>query len=171
MSTKSRFRQRQTVPGWVSGDTRIRDPLNGRTGIVQFIGEFEDPKSRVLMQNAVFVRPEGGGVGTLPAWNAADRTRPLGLASAARRPRVRRRRQRPGGHPGRSRKPRELTHRFPSGTPAGSIEIRKEYGMNENAPTEQNSGLLIGVRRIAAARSRAEEASDNTGGKSDMNDT
>ncbi|MFD4923620.1 MULTISPECIES: hypothetical protein [Streptomyces] len=43
--------------------------------------------------------------------------------------------------------------------------------MNENAPTEQNSGLLISVRRIAAARSRAEEASDNTGGKSDMNDT
>ncbi|WP_256097117.1 hypothetical protein [Streptomyces agglomeratus] len=43
--------------------------------------------------------------------------------------------------------------------------------MNENAPTEQNSGLLIGVRRITVARSRAEEASDNTGGKSDMNDT
>ncbi|AYV32604.1 hypothetical protein OHU17_36300 (plasmid) [Streptomyces goshikiensis] len=62
MSTKSRFRQRQTVPGWVSEGTRIRDPLNGRTGIVQFIGEFEDPKSRVVMQNAVFVRPEGGGV-------------------------------------------------------------------------------------------------------------
>ncbi|MEU5068931.1 hypothetical protein AB0G95_33370 [Streptomyces virginiae] len=62
MSTKSRNRQRQTVPGWVSEGTRIRDPLNGRTGIVQFIGEFEDPKSRVVMQNAVFARPEGGGV-------------------------------------------------------------------------------------------------------------
>ncbi|MFJ7327021.1 hypothetical protein ACIQVN_12340 [Streptomyces cyaneofuscatus] len=62
MSTKSRNRQRQTVPGWVSEGTRIRAPLNGRTGIVQFIGEFEDPKSRVVMQNAVFVRPEGGGV-------------------------------------------------------------------------------------------------------------
>lgn len=59
----------------------------------------------------------------------------------------------------------------PAGIPVGSIKVRKEYGMNENAPTEQNSGLLIGVRRIAAARSRAEEASDNTGGKSDMNDT
>ncbi|MGW0960184.1 hypothetical protein ACWD4K_14395 [Streptomyces gelaticus] len=43
--------------------------------------------------------------------------------------------------------------------------------MNENAPTEQTSSLLIGVRRIAAARSRAEEASDNTGGRSDMNDS
>ncbi|GHG68644.1 hypothetical protein GCM10018779_41640 [Streptomyces griseocarneus] len=31
--------------------------------------------------------------------------------------------------------------------------------------------MLIGVRRITAARSRAEEASDNTGGRSDMNDT
>ncbi|MEO3972859.1 hypothetical protein [Streptomyces sp. CAU 1734] len=59
---QSRFRQRQTAPGWVSEGTRIRDPLNGRTGIVQFIGEFEDPTSRVVMQNAVFVRPEGGRV-------------------------------------------------------------------------------------------------------------
>ncbi len=53
--------------------------------------------------------------------------------------------------------------------------MKKEYVMNENiptnAPTEQNSGLLLSVRRITAARSRAEEASDNTGGKSDMNDT
>lgn len=43
--------------------------------------------------------------------------------------------------------------------------------MDENAPVEQSSGLLIGVRRITAARSRTEEASDNTGGESDMNDT
>ncbi|WP_328789265.1 MULTISPECIES: hypothetical protein [unclassified Streptomyces] len=62
MSTKSRIRQRQTVPGWVSEGTRIHDPLRGCTGIVQFIGEFEDPKTRVVMQNAVFARPEGGGV-------------------------------------------------------------------------------------------------------------
>ncbi|MFE9468947.1 hypothetical protein ACFYNW_36025 [Streptomyces virginiae] len=62
MSTQNRTRQRRTVPGWVSEGTRIRDPLNGRTGIVQFIGEFEDPKTRVVMQNAVFARPEGGGV-------------------------------------------------------------------------------------------------------------
>ncbi|MER5933066.1 hypothetical protein [Streptomyces sp. NPDC002054] len=62
MPTQSRIRQRQTVPGWVSEGTHIHDPLRGCTGIVQFIGEFEDPKSRVVMQNAVFVRPEGGGV-------------------------------------------------------------------------------------------------------------
>ncbi|MFJ9596684.1 hypothetical protein ACIRS3_28535 [Streptomyces virginiae] len=62
MSTKSRNCQRQTIPGWVSEGTRLRDPLNGRTGIVQFIGEFEDPKSRLVMQNTVFARPEGGGV-------------------------------------------------------------------------------------------------------------
>lgn len=53
----------------------------------------------------------------------------------------------------------------------GPTKVRKEYGMDENAPVEQSSGLLIGVRRITAARSRTEEASDNTGGKSDMNDT
>ncbi|WP_311137308.1 hypothetical protein [Streptomyces sp. I6] len=50
------------MPSWVREGTRIRDPLSGRTGIVQFIGEFEDPKSRVVMQDAVFARPEGGGV-------------------------------------------------------------------------------------------------------------
>ncbi|MET7533497.1 MULTISPECIES: hypothetical protein [Streptomyces] len=42
--------------------------------------------------------------------------------------------------------------------------------MHENTQT-QDSGLVVGVRRITAARTRAEEASDNTGGKSDMNDT
>ncbi|MDX2389525.1 MULTISPECIES: hypothetical protein [unclassified Streptomyces] len=62
MSTESRNRQRQAVPGWVSEGTRIRDPLRGRTGVVQFIGEFEDPTTRVILQNAVFARPEGGGV-------------------------------------------------------------------------------------------------------------
>ncbi|KPI06831.1 hypothetical protein OK074_4012 [Actinobacteria bacterium OK074] len=62
MSAENRIRQRQTVPGWISEGTLIRDPLNGSTGIVQFIGEFEDPNTRVVMQNAVFVRPEGGGV-------------------------------------------------------------------------------------------------------------
>jgi hypothetical protein len=43
--------------------------------------------------------------------------------------------------------------------------------MDEDAPPEPAGGLLIGVRRIVAARSRAEEASDNTGGRSDMNDS
>ncbi|MFI1254128.1 hypothetical protein ACH4U6_10025 [Streptomyces netropsis] len=38
-------------------------------------------------------------------------------------------------------------------------------------PAESGSGLLIAARRIAAARSRADQPSDNTGGKSDSNDT
>ncbi|WP_194962831.1 MULTISPECIES: hypothetical protein [Streptomyces] len=32
-------------------------------------------------------------------------------------------------------------------------------------------GLLIAARRIAAARSRADQPSDNTGGRTDGNDT
>ncbi|MFI1203463.1 hypothetical protein ACH4VR_29210 [Streptomyces sp. NPDC020883] len=36
--------------------------------------------------------------------------------------------------------------------------------MNENTTTTPEDGLVVGVRRIAAARTRAEEASDNTGG-------
>ncbi|MER7112433.1 hypothetical protein [Streptomyces sp. NPDC000229] len=62
MSPQSRNLQRQTVPGWVREGTRIHDPLERRTGIVQFIGEFEDPRTHVVIQNAVFARPEGGGV-------------------------------------------------------------------------------------------------------------
>ncbi|MEV4560841.1 hypothetical protein AB0K51_28125 [Kitasatospora sp. NPDC049285] len=36
---------------------------------------------------------------------------------------------------------------------------------------EEDSGLLVAVRAIRAARSRADVPSDNTGGKSDQNDT
>ncbi|MGW3179488.1 hypothetical protein ACWDD9_09510 [Kitasatospora sp. NPDC001119] len=36
---------------------------------------------------------------------------------------------------------------------------------------EEEGGLLVGVRNIRAARSRADVPSDNTGGKSDQNDT
>ncbi|MGW2540050.1 hypothetical protein ACWC5I_04055 [Kitasatospora sp. NPDC001574] len=32
-------------------------------------------------------------------------------------------------------------------------------------------GLLVAVRNIRSARSRADQPSDNTGGKSDQNDT
>ncbi|MBT2397481.1 hypothetical protein [Streptomyces sp. ISL-100] len=62
MSPQSRVCQRRAIPGWISEGTRVHDPLKGRTGIVQFIGEFEDPKTRVVTQNAIFARPEGGGV-------------------------------------------------------------------------------------------------------------
>ncbi|MEU9044469.1 MULTISPECIES: hypothetical protein [unclassified Kitasatospora] len=36
---------------------------------------------------------------------------------------------------------------------------------------EEEGGLLVAVRGIRAARSRADVPSDNTGGKSDQNDT
>ncbi|MDH6117001.1 hypothetical protein ABH930_000420 [Kitasatospora sp. GAS204A] len=39
------------------------------------------------------------------------------------------------------------------------------------APEEDGGGLLVAVRSIRAARSRADMPSDNTGGKSDQNDT
>jgi hypothetical protein len=40
----------------------------------------------------------------------------------------------------------------------------------EAAPAP-SGGLLVAVRKIAAVRSRTEQPSDNTGGKSDQNDT
>ncbi|MFE9608069.1 hypothetical protein [Streptomyces sp. NPDC006012] len=43
--------------------------------------------------------------------------------------------------------------------------------MNENTTSTQEDGLVVGVRRIAAARTRTDVPSDNTGGKSDMNDS
>ncbi|MEV8534702.1 hypothetical protein [Streptomyces sp. NPDC051211] len=61
MSPKSRSRQRQSVPSWVSEGARIFDPLEDRQGIVQFIGEWENPTTRTVVANAVFARPEGGG--------------------------------------------------------------------------------------------------------------
>ncbi|GAA2118049.1 hypothetical protein GCM10009759_64960 [Kitasatospora saccharophila] len=40
-----------------------------------------------------------------------------------------------------------------------------------NPPTAEEGGLVVAVRDIRAARSRAEVPSDNTGGRSDQNDT
>ncbi|MGA5135144.1 hypothetical protein ACPCTO_35740 [Streptomyces olivoreticuli] len=43
---------------------------------------------------------------------------------------------------------------------------------DKNAPAPApGSGLLIAARRIAEARSRADQPSDNTGGRTDGNDT
>lgn len=61
MSRPVRERQRRTVPGWVTEGTAIYDPSEGRRGVVQFVGEWQDPATCVVMANAVFVRPEGGG--------------------------------------------------------------------------------------------------------------
>ncbi|MEV7925408.1 hypothetical protein [Kitasatospora sp. NPDC088779] len=38
-------------------------------------------------------------------------------------------------------------------------------------PEQEGGGLLVAVRNIRAARSRADVPSDNTGGRSDQNDT
>ncbi|MFJ1706861.1 hypothetical protein [Kitasatospora sp. NPDC088346] len=46
--------------------------------------------------------------------------------------------------------------------------------MESTTPAAQDNeggGLLVAVRNIRAARSRADLPSDNTGGKSDQNDT
>ncbi|MFD9410109.1 hypothetical protein ACFWBN_24280 [Streptomyces sp. NPDC059989] len=55
-------RQKQALPGWVAEGVQIFDPLEKRKGVVQFIGEYEDPATRISYANAVFARPEGGGV-------------------------------------------------------------------------------------------------------------
>ncbi|MGW3228688.1 hypothetical protein [Kitasatospora sp. NPDC001095] len=41
----------------------------------------------------------------------------------------------------------------------------------DNSVTSDDEGVLVAVRSIRAARSRADVPSDNTGGKSDQNDT
>ncbi|MFF7637231.1 hypothetical protein ACFZB9_29390 [Kitasatospora sp. NPDC008050] len=42
---------------------------------------------------------------------------------------------------------------------------------NTPAAPAADGGLLVAARKITAARTRAEQPSDNTGGKSDQNDT
>lgn len=61
MSRPGPERQRQAVPGWVGEGTAIYDPMERKKGYVQFIGEWEDPYTRRVMENAVFARPPGGG--------------------------------------------------------------------------------------------------------------
>ncbi|WP_245691618.1 hypothetical protein [Streptomyces katrae] len=61
VSRPGRERQRQAVPGWVTEGTAIRDPLERKNGIVQFIGEWVDPATRITITNAIFARPPGGG--------------------------------------------------------------------------------------------------------------
>ncbi|MEU2835288.1 hypothetical protein [Streptomyces lavendulae] len=61
MSRPGPERRRHTVPGWVTEGTAITDPIEGRSGVVQFIGEWQDPASRVVMTDAVFARPAAGG--------------------------------------------------------------------------------------------------------------
>lgn len=49
------------LPGWLHEGARVLD-AEDREGVVQFIGEWEDPATRRRTPNAVFLRPEGGGM-------------------------------------------------------------------------------------------------------------
>ncbi|MFG2999765.1 hypothetical protein [Streptomyces sp. NPDC048340] len=47
-------------PSWLYEGARVLD-ADDREATVQFIGEFEDPATRRVIPEAVFLRPEGGG--------------------------------------------------------------------------------------------------------------
>ncbi len=68
MSRTARPRQKQALPAWVAEGVRVFDPLTNRAGVVQFIGEYEDPATRISYANAVFARAVGGGT----EWVAED---------------------------------------------------------------------------------------------------
>ncbi|MFF4648035.1 hypothetical protein [Streptomyces sp. NPDC001389] len=55
-------------PEWLFEGARVLDPVQDREGIVQFIGDYEDPSTRRFTPEAVFLRPEGGG----REWIVAD---------------------------------------------------------------------------------------------------
>ncbi|MGW6821197.1 hypothetical protein [Streptomyces sp. NPDC055005] len=55
-------------PSWLYEGARVLDPAKDREGIIQFIGQWEDPQTRRVIPEAVFLRPEGGG----REWVVAD---------------------------------------------------------------------------------------------------
>ncbi|MFD9420852.1 hypothetical protein ACFWC9_40230 [Streptomyces goshikiensis] len=55
-------------PSWLYEGSRIYDPAKECEGVVQFVGQWEDPATRRVIPEAVFLRPEGGGV----EWVVAD---------------------------------------------------------------------------------------------------
>ncbi|MCF3181753.1 hypothetical protein IPZ70_17650 [Streptomyces polychromogenes] len=55
-------------PSWLHEGARIFDPVRDREAVVQFIGEWEDPATRRVIPDAIFLRPEGGG----REWIVAD---------------------------------------------------------------------------------------------------
>lgn len=55
-------------PSWLHEGARIYDAAKECEAVVQFVGEWEDPKTRRVIHEAVFLRPEGGGV----EWVVAD---------------------------------------------------------------------------------------------------
>ncbi|MET8298506.1 hypothetical protein ABZW02_31335 [Streptomyces sp. NPDC005180] len=51
----------ENLPDWLYEGARVYDPGRDTEAIVQAICDFEDPATRRLIKNAVFLRPEGGG--------------------------------------------------------------------------------------------------------------
>ncbi|MFC9816532.1 hypothetical protein ACFVJM_31235 [Streptomyces virginiae] len=69
MNTAHRPVSHRQLPDWLTeGAAAVDDGGHGRRGIVQFIGEWEDPATRRVTDCAVFLRPEGGGA----EWIVAD---------------------------------------------------------------------------------------------------
>lgn len=67
MHTGHRPVSHRHLPDWLHEGSAAVDG-QGRRGIVQFIGEWEDPVTRSATGCAVFLRPEGGG----REWIVAD---------------------------------------------------------------------------------------------------
>ncbi|MCY0938526.1 hypothetical protein [Streptomyces sp. H34-S4] len=61
MNAAPRPKSHKNLPDWVYEGARVVDVGREVEAVVQFIGEFEDPYTRRIMPNAVFLRPEGGG--------------------------------------------------------------------------------------------------------------
>jgi hypothetical protein len=49
-------------PNWLCEGARIYDAARGCEAVVQFVGQWEDPATRRVIPEAVFLRPEGGGI-------------------------------------------------------------------------------------------------------------
>lgn len=48
-------------PAWLFEGARIYDPAKDCEAVVQFVGEWNDPRTHRIVPDAVFLRPEGGG--------------------------------------------------------------------------------------------------------------
>ncbi|WP_406346624.1 hypothetical protein OH787_06595 [Streptomyces sp. NBC_01547] len=56
------------LPDWLYTGARVLDSVKDHEGVIQFIGEWENPQTRRVIPEAVFLRPERGGV----EWVVAD---------------------------------------------------------------------------------------------------
>ncbi|MFE7935113.1 hypothetical protein ACFU6S_41610 [Streptomyces sp. NPDC057456] len=68
MNTAHRSVSHRQLPDWLYEGAAVVDEGHGRRGIVQFIGEWEDPVTRRVTPCAIFLRPEDGGT----EWIVAD---------------------------------------------------------------------------------------------------